>query len=61
MKSRELNFLADLIEAHRLSWPPDASQLRSTGITGDEAAYWRLLGSNSSLLGWVFANGVQAT
>jgi phosphatidylserine/phosphatidylglycerophosphate/cardiolipin synthase-like enzyme len=59
MKSRELNFLADLIEAQRLFWPPDASQLRSAGISGDEAAYWRLLagaataGASAPTAAWI--------
>jgi phosphatidylserine/phosphatidylglycerophosphate/cardiolipin synthase-like enzyme len=35
MNSRELNFLAHLIEAERLPWPPDELQLRSSGIAGD--------------------------
>jgi phosphatidylserine/phosphatidylglycerophosphate/cardiolipin synthase-like enzyme len=42
MNSRELNFLADLIEAERLPWPPDAMQLRFSGIAGDreECCRW---------------------
>ena len=43
MNSRELNFLADLIEAQRLTWPPEARQLRSVGVFGDLDECWRLL------------------
>jgi len=43
MNSRELNFLADLIEAQRLTWPPEARQLRSVGVFGDQDECWRLL------------------
>jgi phosphatidylserine/phosphatidylglycerophosphate/cardiolipin synthase-like enzyme len=59
MNSRELNFLADLIEAHRLARPPDVSQLRSAGISGDEAPYWRLLagaaavGASAATTAWL--------
>jgi phosphatidylserine/phosphatidylglycerophosphate/cardiolipin synthase-like enzyme len=43
MNSRELNFLADLIDAKRLAWPPEARQLRSVGVFGDQDECWRLL------------------
>jgi phosphatidylserine/phosphatidylglycerophosphate/cardiolipin synthase-like enzyme len=43
MNSRELNFLADLIDAQRLSWPSDVGQLRSAGVAGDQTEYWQLL------------------
>jgi len=59
MNSRELIFLADLIETFRLSWPPDASQLRSAGIAGDQAEYWQLLtgaaatGASATTTSWL--------
>jgi hypothetical protein len=43
MNSRELKFLADLIDAKRLAWPPEARQLRSVGMFGDQDECWRLL------------------
>jgi phosphatidylserine/phosphatidylglycerophosphate/cardiolipin synthase-like enzyme len=43
MNSRDLNFLSDLIETKRLPWPPDALQLRSSGIAGDYEEGCRLL------------------
>ena len=43
MNSRELNFLANLIEAQRLTWPPEVRQLRSVGVFGDQDECWRLL------------------
>lgn len=35
MNARELRFLADLIDAGRLRWPPDIQELRSTGVAGN--------------------------
>jgi phosphatidylserine/phosphatidylglycerophosphate/cardiolipin synthase-like enzyme len=43
MNTRELTFLADLIEAQRLSWPPDGVQLQSSGIAGGYDECQRLL------------------
>jgi len=59
MNSRELNFLADLIEAERLPWPPDTQQLRSSGIAGDYEDCCQLLagaaavGSTSLSSAWM--------
>src|SRR3954469_23298092 len=59
MNSRELNFLADLIEAPRLSWPPEARQLRSVGVFGNQDECWRLLsglagtGGSSASAAWL--------
>jgi phosphatidylserine/phosphatidylglycerophosphate/cardiolipin synthase-like enzyme len=42
MTARTLRFLADMLEAGRLPWPPDLVHLRSVGIdTGDDEC-WRL-------------------
>jgi hypothetical protein len=59
MNSRELNFLADLIAAHRLTWPTDLSQLQSAGIAGDQDGCWRLLsgaaaaGASAATASWL--------
>jgi hypothetical protein len=59
MNSRELNFLADLIDAQRLAWPPEARQLRSVGVFGDQEECWRLLagvstsGASSASAAWL--------
>ena len=59
MNSRELNFLADLIEAPRLAWPPEVRQLRSVGVFGDQDECWRLLsgvagtGGSSASAAWL--------
>jgi phosphatidylserine/phosphatidylglycerophosphate/cardiolipin synthase-like enzyme len=59
MSSRDLNFLADLIENRRLSWPPDIMQLRSCGIAGEHEEFRKLLadaaavGSTPAAAGWM--------
>lgn len=44
MSSQSLVFLAELIEAGRLSWPPDEGQVRALGVNADHEECWHLLG-----------------
>lgn len=58
MTSQELRFLADAIQARRISWPPDEQQLRAIGVIGNQDECWTLLagaaagGASAELAGW---------
>jgi phosphatidylserine/phosphatidylglycerophosphate/cardiolipin synthase-like enzyme len=59
MSSRDLNFMADFIEDRRIPWPPDAEQLRASGVTGANEEDWQLLeraialGSTPATAAWM--------